>query len=178
MDAREWPGVSEAEKLRRFSALVEQGGSKYLDFGLYAQQLRPWIETFGRGNMHVVLFDDIAMRPSTVIRDLLGFLGVDPSFVPSRLEEPVNAAKRYRSPRLFGALRRALRMAERLRLGGLILWLKRTTVRDRVLALLEVEQPYGGLPPRLRQQLADFYALPNEELSRLVGRDLRAWSSG
>jgi hypothetical protein len=175
MDAREWSGVSDEEKLERFRQLVEEGGSKYVEFGFYARQLRPYVEAFGLSNIHVVLFDDIRERPGEVMQGLLTFLGVDDSFVSSQLGTPVNAAKRYRSPRLFRLMRRLVRLLEAVGVGRFVLFLKRTAVRDRIIAMFEVDQAYSPLPASLRRRMLAIYEDDCAELSRLIDRDLSFW---
>lgn len=177
MDAREWPDASNRQKLDEFRRIIAKPESKYIRFGLYARQLEPVFETFGPERIHAVLFDDIQAEPRRVIRGVLEFLGADPGFVPSKIETPVNAAKRYRSPKLFKALRGAVQVGERLGLSGAILHLKKTAVRDKVIAMLEVDEGYEPLPMELRRELTSYYRADIQALEGLIGRDLGGWLS-
>jgi hypothetical protein len=176
MDARDRPGLAEAERLRDFECVVARGGSKYVEFGHYARQLRPFIETFGPERLHCILFEDIRDRPREIMRGMFEFLGVDPGFVPSALQTKLNAAKRYRSARAFNLLRRVVRLAEMAGMSDLILYLKRTAVRDRVLRLLEVDESYTPLSPDMRRRLVEIFRESNRELSVMIGRDLDVWN--
>ncbi len=50
---------------------------RYLHFGRYASQLRPFFELFGRERVLVHLYDELQADPESVVRETLGFLGVD-----------------------------------------------------------------------------------------------------
>lgn len=176
MDARERSGMSESDKIREFGELVTEAGSKYVEFGFYARQLKPYIEVFGRENIHCVLFDDIAKDPAQVVRSAFEFLGVNSAFVPTALRTPVNVAKRYRSASAFRFLRGTVRIAEKMGMARLILDLKRTAVRERVLRLLEIEEEYAPLRSSIRARLVAVYRSSNFELAHLIGRDLDAWN--
>ena len=176
MDARAEAGLSSEAKARRFDELVRAGGSKYVQFGHYADQLQPYLERFGREAVHAVFYDDIVADPQRVVRDLCAFLGVDASFVPASLSARVNASKRYRSVRLFRLLQGGVRLMERVGLGELVLYLKRTAVRDRVLEALEVPEGYEPMWPQTRRELVRIYAEGNARLGQRFGRDLRRWS--
>ena len=176
MDAREDDGLTQEDKARRFDELVRKGGSKYVEFGRYADQLAPYVERFGRGSMHAVFFEDINSDPLRVVGDACAFLGVDPAFVPSSLTSRVNASKRYRSVRLFKGMQAGVRALEAAGLGHLVLYLKRTAVRDRVLRMLEVPEEYGPMLPETRRRLVEFYREGNDRLAGLFGRDLSQWN--
>jgi hypothetical protein len=59
--------------------------------GLYAQQLKPWFDTFPAEQGRVLFFEsDILARPVETLRDLYAFLGLDPAFRPSGLDKVDN----------------------------------------------------------------------------------------
>lgn len=176
MDARAETGLPSEAKARRFDELVRAGGSKYVRFGHYADQLQPYLQRFGREAVHAVFYDDIVTDPLGVVRGVCAFLGVDKTFVPASLGARVNPSKRYRSVRLFNLLQGGLRVMERVGFGEVVLYLKRTAVRDRVLAALEVPEGYGPMLPQTRRELARIYAETNARLGQLLDRDLSGWS--
>lgn len=57
-----------------------------LDFGLYGRHLRRYLSHFDRSQLRVLPFRTLLERPAAVIRDLYGWLGADPSHVPSTLD--------------------------------------------------------------------------------------------
>lgn len=54
----------------------------YFRSGRYAAQVRRYFEVFGRAQVHVEIFDDLAAEPLPVMRRVFAFLGVDEQFVP------------------------------------------------------------------------------------------------
>lgn len=62
---------------------------RILEFGHYRDDLQVYVDRFGRENLHVMVYEDIADDPRAVMRELYEFLRVDPEFVPASLEEKV-----------------------------------------------------------------------------------------
>jgi len=176
MDAREERGLTQQDKVRRFDELVRSGGSKYVEFGRYSGQIAPYLRRFGRDSVHAVFFEDISSDPLRVFRETCAFLGVDPAIVPASLASRVNASKRYRSVRLFKGLQAGVRAMEAVGLERLVLYLKRTAVRDQVLRMLETPEDYEPMLPGTRRHLVDLYREGNERLAELFGRDLSGWN--
>lgn len=83
------------------AALQEHGfaasGVFYLSHGLYDVHLERALGLFDPTRLHVSIFERMAHDPATSYRALCAFLGVDTSFVPGNLGEPVNAFVTFRS---------------------------------------------------------------------------------
>jgi hypothetical protein len=62
----------------------------YVQRGLYAQQLAPWLEAFS-GRASVLVFEELREDLSAV-RDVFDWLGVDPSFDSPASRERINAS--------------------------------------------------------------------------------------
>jgi hypothetical protein len=163
------------EKIRRFDATIRESGNDYVACGLYAEQLRPYLERFGRANMIVILYDDIAADPTSVIARVYDFLGVDAGFVPDALHRRINPAARYRNAAAFAWLRKAVQFTEQRLFSRLILWMKTSGLRDRVLDWWRIPEANVQMLPQSREFLDRFYAEPNLELERLLDLDLSAW---
>ena len=54
----------------------------YYQRGLYYEQVRRYIDTFGKDNVKITLFDELADDPVQVVQQIFRFLGVDDTFVP------------------------------------------------------------------------------------------------
>jgi len=54
----------------------------YYHRGLYFEQVKRYLETFGKDNVMIVLFDELASDPIQVAQRVFRFLGVNGSFVP------------------------------------------------------------------------------------------------
>ena len=54
----------------------------YYQRGLYFQQVKRYIDTFGKDNVKIILFDELADDPVREVQQIFRFLGVDDTFVP------------------------------------------------------------------------------------------------
>src|SRR5579864_392095 len=59
--------------------------SDYLYFGsgLYSAPVRRFLETFGKENVRIFLFEEFVKDPLAICRDIFNFLDVDPDFKPA-----------------------------------------------------------------------------------------------
>ncbi len=142
---------------------------QYREVGRYADQVERYFDTFGRQQVHVVLFEDFVADPPGTYRAVLEFLGVEPEFVPRFRIVNAGAARRSQRlhqlllrPGIIAAARRVL--PARLRPAAGRLW-------DRVNTRPQRRPPLDpGLASQLREEL-----LPDiQRLGVLLGRDLTA----
>lgn len=54
----------------------------YYQRALYYKQVKRYIDTFGRDNVRVILFEELASKTLNVVKEIFAFLGVDNTFVP------------------------------------------------------------------------------------------------
>ena len=66
---------------------------RYLAYSDYAMQLRPYLETFGRGRVFTLTLEALQEEPELCMRSLFAWLGVDGSFTPPRLGEAQSSDK-------------------------------------------------------------------------------------
>jgi len=140
----------------------------------FADQLERYFDTFGRDQVHVMLFDDLRADGQAVVRGCLEFLGVDPSLAAP--PPPANESRRVRSPlvqRLIFAPRLLLPLAPMLRKVPIV-----RAARTRLLEMNSETRPRLPMDPLLRRQLLDEYTPEIERLGRLIGRDLGPWTKG
>lgn len=153
-------------------------GLVYRETARYAEQVRRYFELFGREQVKVIIYDDFSANPVLAWRETLEFLGVTPrgldqqfrivnpnKYVRSRLLQRVMAdpwlrsscvgTRRWLPRKVFGALRRA----------EAALWHCNARVAKR-----------PPLEPDLRARLKADFAFDNDQLGRLLGRDLTHWS--
>lgn len=138
----------------------------------YGEQLRRYLDVFGRERLHVVVYDDFRDDTLGAYRETCRFLGVDPGFEPSI--EVVNPNTRVRSRVMRRIVRRPpewLRPAlhrvtsERARRGvarAMIRW--NTSVGRR-----------APLAADVRSELAELAALEAAELDELLGLGVQRW---
>jgi hypothetical protein len=68
-----------------------------IDRGRYATHLRPYLEQFGRDQVHAALFDDLKTDPQAFATRMFEFLGVTPLTLAPREREKMMPAARPRS---------------------------------------------------------------------------------
>lgn len=146
-----------------------------------APQIRRYFDVFGRGRVHVVVYDDLARDTTATYAAVLRFLEIDATFRPSL--KVVNSNRSIRSKalrrlyldpphRLRAAVRRYVPRAvvKRIWTRGLwpVLYAANTYHVDR--------QP---MPDDLREELRREMREPVRRLSELLGRDLtEVWGTG
>src|ERR1700719_544118 len=70
----------------------------YFASGLYAGQVRRFLETFGEDKLRIYIFEEFVKDPLATCRDIFTFLNVDPDFTPAIAIH--NEARLPASPRL------------------------------------------------------------------------------
>lgn len=56
---------------------------QYVDNSFYYDRVKRYLDTFGKKQVRIYLFDDLINDPLTVVKDIFLFIGVDPAFKPS-----------------------------------------------------------------------------------------------
>jgi len=133
----------------------------FLEIGLYAQQVRRYLDRFPREQIRIYWYEEAWRQPEQLLADVFTFLGVDASF------------KSDTSQRMLG--RRAPRFA------ALHCLMKRTRAWHGLRALVPQRLrslAFGKAPvmdPADRRFLVDYYRDDIRELSGLLDRDLSTW---
>ena len=147
-------------------------GSFYIQRGLYYQQLRRYFHAFGRHQVRVYLYEDLASDTIGVLRDICTFLGVPPDHATF-----TDTSTRYNS---YGSPRNTL-----------ISWAsRRKTIRSLASSVLPMElliplrdrllsrtQPKPPLEPRARGFLKPIFDRDILKVQELIQRDLTTWLS-
>ena len=137
----------------------------------YAPQVKRFLDVFGRGQVHVILFDDLAADPQRVFTACLLFLGVDQTV---RMQtEWANPNTRLRSAALERLVKKRTLVRGMVKRSAPRLYsaLFRAFHRANTVAV-----PRPVMDPGLRAQLRDEFASGLEDLGRLIGRDLSPWT--
>jgi hypothetical protein len=136
-------------------------------------QVQRYFDLFGRENVHTIIFDDLKENSAAVCQSTLRFLGVSLDFAA---EFPwIHSNKQVRSARLqtiFLHPPRSLRSLARALLPRRL----RSRMRQTLLKSNVLVRPRPPMDPELRERLRKEFAPKIEQLSKLLGRDLSAWS--
>ena len=139
----------------------------------FPEQVRRYLDVFGRDAVHFVVFDDLVADAAGVYRSTLDFLGVDSSHpLDASVYNPNRAARSGRVQRAIFAPPPALRgLFGRLRRIQLL-----HRVRDAVVNANSRPAERARMDPALRAALTAEFAPQVAELGEIIGRDLSAWS--
>ena len=142
----------------------------YRQLGRYSEQVKRYLDVFGRENMHVIIFDDFKTDTPGEYRRTLAFLGVDPDFAPEfEIINPTGMARSKLIQRLAN-----FTLARSYMLRQIIPQSLRSIVRR----LNTIQKGPAPMAAELRRQLQAEFAPEVERLSELLGRDLTCWTAG
>jgi hypothetical protein len=153
-EGREW-NRSFSESLQEdyeYMVKFADAGSVYIWPGLYYRHLRRYLNTFGKEQVRIYLYDDLAADTLGVVRGLCSFLGVP--FYDGDFFDPEQRYHTYGAPRnaLFkwvGRSRAIRSMAAAVAPMHLLI-----PIRDR---LVDRQQPKPPLDPEAREFLRSIY---------------------
>lgn len=147
----------------------------YRELGKFSEQVKRFIDVFGRPNVHVIVYDDFAKNPGLAYHKVLRFLGVSPSYESAF--NVIHSNRRIRStwaqdllsnpPHMVRGLARAfLPQGIRHPVGQ---YLNRLNVKVMARAALDEQ---------LRKRLQLEYEPEMRQLSKLLDRDFSNWTAG
>jgi len=179
----------EAENDRRNGRRIPPNNSShpwrlfYVDVVRFYEQLERYYDVFGRAQVHVVLFDDFVGDLESTYREVLEFLQVDPTFMPSF--RVMNPNKRTRSPLINRfLLNPAVNQSSWMRRVGTriipIHALRSAILKHLIPAATRLNTSFASRDPvdmDLRSKLAVKLAPDIDRLGELLKRDLTHWYS-
>ncbi len=145
---------------RRPSGVTDRRTFDYVERGRYLKQLERVCELFPREALHVVILEELVDAPADTYRAVCRFLGIDDSFLPANVGEPMNSHAVYRSKALAKVARA---LPEPLRRVA-----RRMNRR---------EERYDPMDEEIGRELALRFRLENDALAAWLGNDLTAWGS-
>jgi hypothetical protein len=148
-------------------------GLYYSEVPRYTEQLRRYVDLFGRDRVSVTFFDDFVDDPATAYANILGFLGVDATFRPPAFDV-INANRRTRSDRLRRFLTRPPELPRRV-IRRFVPSRIRRGLYDRAKGFNVEYAQRAPMPEETREHLRRLFAPEVEELSNFLGRDLSRW---
>ena len=142
--------------------------SHWMLISRYYEALSRYFDAFPRSHIHVYLLDDLRQNRRGVVRDMFGFLEVDPAF-QSDLSTPHNVGGVPSSmllERIFtsDAIKAAVEPWMPKRTAN---WVRRLRTSNMLQA--------PPLPPELRKELTGHFRDDIARTSELIGRSLDAW---
>jgi hypothetical protein len=153
----------------------------YTNLVRYADHVTRYFDTFGRENVHVIIYDDFKDDTAGEYRKTLEFLGIDPTFTTDF--SIINPNKEVRLPAIQRALMTVgihpMLVKDRLTYIAATNTLLPQRVRNRLVqAPIRAYTEYkkrDSMKPETRQMLHELLLPEMERLSELLGRDLTYW---
>ncbi len=147
-----------------------------IDVSRYAMQLEPWIDTFGRAQLHVVRFEDYVADRRREVERVCAFLGATPPPSDADLGRVHNAGEEalVPPPGLRGLARRVTRgqFYKRVIHPRTPRWLRE---RLKATVYTRPESVASALTAETRAYLTDQFAGDLDRLARMLGRDDLRW---
>ncbi len=145
----------------------------YREAARFTEQVKRYLDVFGRENVHIIIYDDFKNNTATVYKETLRFLGVDEDFTPDL--KVINPSKIV----ISGFLRDFLQMPPDFARLLVKIFIPFRGVRQRIIERLKrwntVYKPRPPMNPELRKRLILEFEPEISELGRLIGRDLSMW---
>jgi hypothetical protein len=146
-------------------------GLLYGRIGMYAEQVRRFLDTFPADQVQVILFEDIKDDPDGVYLNVLRFLGVhDLGFRPEFRR--INENRRLVSVGLEHFAKRRVKLRESLKSAAPRVYSALYSAFHRLNARPARRQQ---MPQELRQRLVSRFAPDVATLSKILQRDLTSW---
>jgi len=139
----------------------------FLELGLYSQQVKRFLDTFGRSNVRVYLNDDLKDDSEGLMKDLYEFVGVDSNF---RLD----FSKRYNVGRV-PKLKKLNYFITKYGIKKPLFHLFPKRYKERIKGLFFKNNVRLQLKNEDGEFLLDFFKKDIEKLSDLIDRDLSNW---
>jgi hypothetical protein len=146
-----------------------------LEWSRYAKYLRGWYDSFGRGNVLVLIHDDLKRDPQEFLRRVTQFIGIEPrSAAPvPPASDSVNAISEMPRSLYLARLARAARdRLERRGAFGMIQTLARTGLRP---ILFGGGRPFPQLHRETKARLQRQFEPEIDQLEQLLGYGLPQW---
>ncbi len=158
-------------RIPRSAYLVE--GLYYRDVVRFSEQIKRYLDLFGRQRIKVIIFEDFRERTEEIYRQTLVFLGVSPDFRPDF--KVVNPSREIRSRTLQGLIASPPPPLEPIgRYLSRIGWVRRAVKW----AVDRLNVSYRNRPPLkedLRRSLLEEFYPEIAKTERLLGIDLSCW---
>ncbi|MCM8775690.1 MAG: sulfotransferase domain-containing protein [Candidatus Omnitrophica bacterium] len=146
-------------------------GFQYLKAGYYYDQVKAYLDTFGRKQVFIVFAEDFAVQPRHVLKNIFRFLEVDDTFCPQNLRKKYNHKL---VPRIVPLHRFVLSHYFKESLGRIRVSDQTRQFIKRCYRRINMAQP-PPLPPETKKRLIRFFYDDILRLQDLIQTDLSHW---
>lgn len=143
---------------------------RYITSGFYAEQVKGFIDLFGEEQIKIFLFEDLKQNPTKLLSECIQFLGVDNSIADINLEKQ-NEHRRS----LTGTVSQYIGNKNATKLVRMLPKNQLSFIRKMARPFMKVTKK-EAMSEQERAILRDIYKQHNDELSKLIGRNLDHWN--
>ncbi|SFB00997.1 Sulfotransferase domain-containing protein [Lentibacillus halodurans] len=168
-----WMAKHKTHTQLTFKEAIETNDPRFVQRGLYYDQLRIFYSLFPKENIKVILFEDIHENNQEVLSNLYNFLGVRSSYVPEGLTNKENSSQKPKSVVLHRLIALStVFFRTKLKMGWMVDVFKSTGVADKIKTLNTKQVKNETMDSADRKSLEAYYKESNKKLERLLQRNL------
>jgi len=160
----------------KFKELIEEKDyyQKYIESGFYFRQIKPYLDRFPAENILLLIYEDIAKSPLKFMQRVYQFLGVDPLFVPSKVNQRVKKTRVFKENLLSKLVHRALDKVYGEKKHRQIVGSQNTSfIMDSIMRI--ISKPIN-ITPEIRKKLLPIFFPENRKLEKVLNRNLSFWN--
>lgn len=158
-----------------FEAVLKEKPSLIED-AFYFKHLKRFMECFGRNQILILIYDDLAMNARYFLEKIYSFLDIDSAYIPSSLNERVFPRRVPRSKILETYMVIVRIILKKTKLFSVVEELKARGIDKKIKQLnTRKNRTFEEMSSRMRNHLNHIFADDKQRLSELIGRDLSSW---
>jgi hypothetical protein len=154
----------------------------YIGFGRYHEQVKAYLDAFGRDRVLIFLYDDFRKDPIGVCQSIFAFLGIDANFVPDMQVKYNDLVGEPRRKWLWRVLtsRNPVKRAFAAVIKRILLCLPQEPTRKVLEPVFRrlIDMRRSEMMEQTRMKLVRGFSDDNRRLEDLIGRDLSHWRGG
>jgi hypothetical protein len=139
---------------------------QYISLGLYYEQVKRYIDIFGKDKIRIYFQDDFKNDPSSIIADICDFLGVDSNYRP-KISKEYNVFSMPKSKIVDKVYKSSFR--------PLISSVLPQRIKEKIIDILFVKKQRPKMSNETRKYLQGIYRDDIINLERLIEVDLSSW---
>ena len=171
---------AQADRMKAFKKAFLLGNKEFMEpffytqVPLYTEQIKRYVECFGWGRIHVIVYDDLKTNTLDTYKKVLQFLHIDDSFQPTF--NVYNKVKGQKSLLFLKSMRKISKQADKIVfLFPHIMAAYLQRARTQLIEWNTVSSPQQPMKPHVRKRLQNEFSDEVDKLSNLLDRDLTGW---